>query len=454
MDKLRPLLKEAIPDLAASRQSFARLSQLAPDIHVPATTTDQIQDAIVALPLQIGGKTVGLMYVLRPYFTESFSSSDQRVLSAFADQVAISVQNALLAAQLAQERYKIESILESSADGIMTIDSERCILAFSAGMERLTGWKKEETIGRHCFEVLRLKDSQGADLCQTKCPIVRGADGFLSLDGITTTKDGQEAYVGMNYSMLRSPDRGLLTTVVNVRDISRLRQIENLRSALLATVSHELQTPISIIKAYASTLARPDVQWNEQTIKDKLQAIEEERDRLSELVSKLLYTSRLESGELSLNRLLLDLPTEVHKVARRVTEQTEVQKIEVDFPPDFPPVLADPEKVEEVLTNLIENAIKFSPQGGTITVKGEISQSEILVTVTDEGIGIPLRDQEWVFDRFYRVEDDSTKSTRGTGLGLYICKTLIEAHGGRIWVESELGKGSRFTFSLPIEDSD
>jgi len=454
IDKLRPLLKEAIPDLAASRQSFDRLSQLAPALRLPATTTDQIQDPIVALPLQIAGKMIGLIYVLRPYFTESFSSSDQRVLSAFADQVAISVQNARLAAQLAQERYKVESILESSADGIMTIDSERCILAFSAGMERLTGWKKEEAIGKHCFEVLRIKDSQGADLCQTKCPIVRGADGFFSLNGITTTKDGQEADVGMNYSMLRSPDGGLLTIVVNVRDISRLRQIENLRSALLATVSHELQTPISIIKAYASTLARPDVQWSEQTIKDKLQAIEEESDRLSELVSKLLYTSRLESGEFSLNKLLLDLPQEVQKVARRFAAQAEIHKLEVDFPPDFPPVLADPEKVEEVLTNLIENAIKFSPQGGTITIKGEISQNEILVTVTDEGIGIPLRDQERVFDRFYRVEDGSTKSTQGTGLGLYICKTLIEAHGGRFWVNSELGKGARFTFSLPIEDSD
>ena len=318
-------------------------------------------------------------------------------------------------------------------------------------MERLTSWKKEEAIGGYCFEVLGVRDGEGADVCQTRCPIVRNAEGLSSLDGTITTKDGQKVDVDISYSLAHSPRGGPLTTVVNIRDISRLRQIENLRSVLLTTVSHELQTPISIIKAYASTLARPDAEWSQQTVRDKLQAIEEESDRLSELVSKLLYTSSLETGNLPLNNLLLDLPREAYKMARRLAEGTEIHKLEVDFPPDFPPVLADPEKTGEVLINLAENAIKFSPQGGTITIKGEVSGNEVLVTVADEGIGIPLRDQEHVFDRFYRVEDCSGHRAQGTGLGLYICKTLVEAHGGRIRVDSELGKGSCFTFSLPLK---
>jgi len=450
IDKLRPLLREAIPDLATSKASFDRISQIAPGLHVPATTTEQMQDPIVAMPLELTGKTIGLIYVLRPYSAESFSDVDQRMLSAFADQVAISVQNALLALQLAEERYKIESILEGSADGIMTINPERCIIAFNAAMERVTGWKREEAVGRYCFEVLKLRDYQGKDLCQTKCPIDRGVEGFISLEGNITTKDGQKVDVGMTYSVAHSSGGELLTTVVNVRDISRLRQIENLRSALLTGVSHELQTPISIIKAYASTLARDDADWSQQTVKSKLQIIEEESDRLNELVNKLLRTSRLEAGDISLNKLLLDLPKEAHKVARRFAGMTEIHKLEVDFPHEFQPVLADPEKIEEALTNLIDNAIKFSPQGGTITIKGETLGYEVLVAVADEGIGIPLRDQEWIFDRFYRVEDSLVRPTQGTGLGLYICKMLIEAHGGRIWVESEPGKGSRFIFSLPI----
>ena len=452
--RLRPLLDEAIPDLADSKQSFDHLSRIAPEVHVPSTTTLEIQDAIIALPLDIAGNRIGLMYVLRPYSAEAFQSTDQPILAGFADQVAISVQNARLAHQLAAERYKIESILESSADGIMTLNSERRILSFNASMGRLTGWKKEETIGKHCFGILKLVDTNGTNVCQTRCPITGGADGFVYIDGMITTKDGQNVEVGMSYSLAHLPSGELLPTVVNIRDISRLRQVERMRAALLATVSHELQTPISIIKAYASTLGRPDVQWDEQTIKDKVHAIEEESDRLSELVSKLIYTSRLDSGEYSLNKLLLDLPQEARRVARRLAEQTEIHKLEVDFPPDFPPVSADPEKIEVILTNLLDNAMKFSPEGGTIIIKGESSENEVLVTVADEGIGVPLRDRDRIFARFYRVEDDLTKLTQGTGLGLYICKTLIEAHRGQIWVEGEPGKGSRFTFSLPVEDSD
>jgi PAS domain S-box-containing protein len=454
VDRLRPLLGETISDVATASQSFDRLSQLAPDLHVPTTTTEQAQDSIIALPLEIAGKTFGLIYVLRSYSASSFGSSDQRLLSAFAKQVATSVQNICLAAQLAEERYKIESILESSANGIMTVNTDRCILSFNTSMEKLTGWKREEAVGNYCFEVLKLRDSQGADLCQIKCPITKGAKGFFDLDGILTTRDDQKVEVSMNYSMVYSPNGALLSTVVNIWDITRLRQIEDMRSALLASISHELQTPISIIKAYASTLARTDAEWSQQTVRDKLQAIEEESDRLSKIVSKILYTSRLDAGDLPLNKLLLDLRNEAHKVAKRLGEQTGIHRVEVDFPPEFPSVLADPEKIEGVFTGLVENAIKFSPQGGTIIIKGEISKNEVLVSIIDEGIGIPLRDQERVFGRFYRVESSSARPTQGIGLGLYICKSLIAAHGGRIWVESELGKGSRFTFTLPIGEKE
>jgi PAS domain S-box-containing protein len=452
LSQLRPLLQAAIPELATSQQSFDRLFRLADSVHIPITTIGTGQDPIIALPLQIAGKTIGLIYVLRPRLAESFSSRDQRVLSAFAAQVAFSLQNARLASELAEERRNIEAIIENSADGIMTIDPERRILSINASMERLTGWKKEEVIGSHCFEVLKLRSNKGVELCKAKCPITGGTEGIFSIDGVIITKDDQKIDVGMNYSVACSSSGDLLTTVVNVRDVSRLRQLEDMRSILLSTFSHELQTPISIIKAYANTLARTDAGWSRQTINDKLLAIEQESDRLSELVTKILYTSRLEAGGLTLNKLVIDLSKESPKVTKRLEHQTAIHRIAVDFPAEFPSILADPEKVEEVLTNLVENAIKFSPEGGAIIIKGESSKTEVLVTVADEGIGIPLRDQEHIFDRFYRVKSSSPGTTHGTGLGLFICKTLIEAHGGRFWVESELGKGSRFTFSLPIDE--
>jgi PAS domain S-box-containing protein len=343
-----------------------------------------------------------------------------------------------------------ELILESSADGIMTIDENRCILTFNPTMERLTGWKKKEAIGRHCFEVLKVHDTQGTDICQIRCPVLREIRGPYDLEGVIVSKDAQKIDVGINYSPLPSPDGEQRRLVANIRDMGWLRQIENIRSTLLTTISHELQTPISIIKAYAGTLARPDVQWDEDTIRDKLGAIEEESDRLSELVSRLLYTSKIDSGVMPLNRLAVDLPKEVHKLAQRLVEPSELHTVEIDFPPDFPAVFTDPEKIEDVLINLLDNAVKFSPQGGKITIKGEISDSEVLVSIIDEGVGITRHDQERIFDRFYRADSSLTKTTRGMGLGLHICRATIEAHGGRIWVQSKPGKGSRFTFSLPI----
>ena len=451
MERLRPLLGEAILELAFRKQTFDRLSRLVPGLYVPATTTNEVQDPVIALRLEVAGEMMGLICVLRPYLARPFGRGDQRLLSAFAGQVDLLVQNARLASRLAEEQRKAEFAMGNTADGIMAIDSERRIFTFNEAMERLIGWKEGEVVGSHCFEILRLEDRQGVDICQNRCPVATNAEGFHSLDGIITTKDGQKIDVSMSYSMARSHSGALLTTLINVRDVSRLREIEDLESTLLGTVSHQLQTPISIIKAYAGTLARPDAEWSQQTIKDKLEAIEEESDRLSDLVAKLLYTSRLGMGGLLLTRLWLSLPKEAHTVAKRLAGRTKNHKIEVKFPHDFPPVFVDPMKIEEVLMNLVENAIKFSPRGGTIRIQGETSGNEVLVTVADEGIGIPLRDQEHIFDRFYRVQDSSARVIRRTGLGLYICKTLVEAHGGRIRVESELGKGSRFTFSLPYK---
>ena len=450
INKLRPLLREAIPDLAASQESYDRLSDLTPGLRVAATTTGKTQDPIIALPLDIAGNVQGLIYILRSSSSESFGGCDQRLLSAFADQVAISVHNAQLVSQLAEERYKIESILENSADGILTIDQERSILSFNSSMEILTGWRREEAIGQCCTEILHLVDGEGEAICLRGCPIIEQPDGFRNVKGFITTKSGEEVEVEIGYSIAWAPSEGGMKAVMNVRDMRQLRQVDNLRTALLETVSHELQTPISIIKAYANTLARTDADWDEATIRNKLLAIEEESDRLSDLVSKLLYTSKLEAGHFSLSTHLIDLPKEVRKIADRLEASSNKHTIKVSFPKDFPPVYADPEKIGEVLTNLVDNALKFSPQGGRITLSGKVYENQVFITVADKGIGISTPHQALIFDRFYRIEDSTLKSPPGTGLGLSICRNLVEAHGGSLSVDSKEGKGSRFTFSLPL----
>ena len=328
-------------------------------------------------------------------------------------------------AQTDPQRW-FETIVNHYADGIVVIDNDYQLRFVNSVLEDLTGLSNKEIVGKKCYDILCPKDSEGNNLCLKKCPID----------------------VGISYSIVRSSENNPIA-VVGIRDVTELAEVDELRTSLLAGISHQLQTPISIIKAYASTLARPDVEWSKQTVSDKLKDIEEESDRLSTIISKFLYTSRLEYGEIKLNKLTIDLRKETQRIIKRCSGLTDKHRFETDFPPDFPPIFADPGRIEEVFINLIENAIKFSPNGGTIRIIGNHSDDHVLISVMDEGIGIHPDDGEKLFTRFYRAEDVLTTSTQGTGLGLYICRTLIEAHGGQISVEGKPGTGTCFTFKLP-----
>lgn len=453
--QLEPILDEAAPDLAGSKESFNLLSELRPDSALPSTNKGERQNSIITLPLQIGGNWVGLIYILRPLTAASFSNLDQPVLAAFAEQAAVAVQNARLAHFLAEEKRRVESILENSAEGIMSIDAKRRISGFNAAMERMTGYSREEILGRECFRVLHLQDMEGGSLCNRQCPILMNSEkggAIFEQQGKIRTKDGQDIDVAMVYSIVRSPEGKPINAVVNVRDISQLREIENFRETLLSMLGHELQTPLSIIKGYASTLSRSEGRWNEETLRQGLNVIEEESDRLSKVMNKLILASRISARAPALEKEPLHLPSLVSKVVCRLQAVTSVHTFEIDFTPDFPSVLAKPELMEEVLTNLVENAVKYSPEGGRITISGRRGDNQIRVTVDDEGIGIPVRELEHVFERFHRVDIEQARKVQGVGLGLYICKSIVEAHGGRIEASSHPGKGSRFSFVLPLEE--
>ncbi|HZA21680.1 MAG TPA: ATP-binding protein, partial [Dehalococcoidia bacterium] len=215
-------------------------------------------------------------------------------------------------------------------------------------------------------------------------------------------------------------------------------------------LGHQLQTPLAITKGYANTLARSDGHWDEATLRQSFEAIEEETDRLSQLMNRLLLASRLETGELALHKDPVQLEALADKVVRRSQTMTTKHTFSLDFPPGFPAVSADPALLEEVLINLVDNAIKYSPQGGVISIKGKVSHQKVAVTVADQGIGIPWWETRRIFERFHRGQDWLTQRTRGLGLGLYICNAIVTAHDGCIEVTSEMGKGSQFTVILPV----
>jgi signal transduction histidine kinase len=255
--------------------------------------------------------------------------------------------------------------------------------------------------------------------------------------------------VGITYAPLFDREGRLVNIVGSARDITRFREAEELKSTFISIISHELKTPVALIKGYAGTLRRKDAQWDAATVRESASVIEEEADRLTQLIDNLLDASRLQAGGLKLNLDDVALDQMAQRLVEKFRTQTSRHVLSVDFPPTWPLVQADAARLEQVLSNLIGNAIKYSPTGGAVYVKGRVLPDEVIVSVSDEGIGIPVEEQDRIFERFYRVDDALSRRTAGSGLGLYLAKAVIDAHGGRIWVESTPGHGASFSFALP-----
>ena len=235
----------------------------------------------------------------------------------------------------------------------------------------------------------------------------------------------------------------------NAREVAALKKIDRLKTELLSTVSHELRTPLSSIKGYATTLMEHGEVLSPEEAREFLEIIDSESDRLDELIRNLLDMSRLEAGVLKIDREPTDLAEVARACMRRVQRHTERHQLLLEWETDQL-VDVDPSRIAQVITNLMENAVKYSPDGGEILSAAQVQGVMLQVSVADQGVGIPQRDLHRVFDRFHRVEGEISKRVGGTGLGLAICQRLVEAHGGKIWVESRLGRGSTFYFTVPL----
>jgi len=406
---------------------------------------------VVALPLEVDEEVMGYIFIFRAHGV-GFTNNDRQVLSAFANQAAIAVQNARLYQQVSMERERLNAIIEHSGDGVMIINPYRIIQTWNKSLANLTGISAEEAIGRPCYDLLNLKTPQGVSVCYTACPLVHQSDGdHFYVEGIHHRADGLAITLADNYSPQFDEEDQIIQFIANVRDITRLREAEELKQTLLSVISHELKTPVSIIKGYAGTLAREDANWDRKTLREGLAVIEEEADRLDDLITNLLDASRLQAGGLKLQLGYVDLADMSKTAVENLQATTEKHTFAVDFPQKTPPVMGDYERLRQVLTNLLSNAIKYSPEGGLIKVGGIVGENHtVRLYVSDEGIGIPPADQERIFERFHRVDNRLARQTPGAGLGLFLVRAVVEAHGGKVWVESRPGQGSVFWLELPV----
>ena len=241
-------------------------------------------------------------------------------------------------------------------------------------------------------------------------------------------------------------------TLEEVSRLNAIQELDRLKSEFISSISHELRTPLGFITGYVTTLLRSDMSHSEETRQEFLQIIREESEKLQELVENLLDTSRVQAGRFAVEKRPIDIVEMAQKVVEKAQLITDRCSFLLRFDPSLPLVPGDSRRLEQVLHNLLDNAIKYSPRGSQITVSGKLEDNHIQVTVTDEGQGIPQAELTKIFDAFYRIPGPGAQKVGGAGLGLTICKAIMAAHGGSIWVESTLGKGSVFYFTLPLQD--
>ncbi len=343
------------------------------------------------------------------------------------------------------------TLLDALADGVVVLTPDGVIELMNREAERLTGWDRESAKGRHFGDVLPLMDAGGFKVHEQPDairPPLRVTTGTPERDYLLRRADGTEHWVAVVAAYERDASGRLAEVVVSLRDIGRRRRLDRARADLVATVSHEIRSPLTSVKGFTSTLLHKWERFSDEQKRVMLETINHDADRVTRLLGELLDVSRLEAGRLELKRQEIDVAAIAQEVVTRLSKREEAAGYELacTFPGAFPRVMADPGKIEQVLVNLTENAIKYAVPGA-VAITGEDFGDQALVRVTDAGEGIDPKHLPHIFTKFYRRGTGERHS--GTGLGLYICKGIVEAHGGQIWVERSGRDGTTFAFTLP-----
>ena len=357
---------------------------------------------------------------------------------------------------LSGERNRSSAILRSMVEGVAVVDAEERIVFSNRAFSEILNLDAAAIEGRPVIEVIRntallgliRRALKGEEGLQTDI-----AMGFVQQRTFAITATPVQALEsGVSGTFVSPPVQEKPSgAVVVLHDVTELRRLERVRQDFVANVSHEFKTPLTAIQGFAETLlagAMEDSRSNRRF----LEIIRDHAVRLARLTNDLLKLARIEAGKLEVEFF----PTQLMEVIERSAETTLLKAsqkqiaLEVDVPPGLPMVRGDASLLRDVLQNLIDNAIQYTSEGGRIQVSASVAARDVVVCVADTGIGIPLADQERIFERFYRVDAARSREAGGTGLGLSIAKHIVEAHGGRLWVESEVGRGSKFFFSVPL----
>jgi PAS domain S-box-containing protein len=342
-------------------------------------------------------------------------------------------------------------LLDLLPDAVIALDRAQHITEVNRAASELTGYRRGEMVGQDCVALLDPRDSAGRPVWAQGWPVGAALRTVKSLAPQTVSlrhRSGRPITVAVTGAYQREAGGGLAGAVLSLRDLSRPGQHPATGIEVVSTVSHELRAPLTSVRGYTSLLINRWDRLGDDEKRMMLEQINHDADRVSRLITELLDISRLESGQLVLRRQLVDMPALAANVVAKVALEHGGLEATTVFPADFPKVYADPDKLEQVLTNLVENACKYgSPQG--LRIEGTVADNQVAVAVIDRGAGIPAADLGRVFTKFFRGDIGRPS---GSGLGLWISRGLVESHGGELVATSNRGTGATFRFTLPLID--
>jgi PAS domain S-box-containing protein len=405
----------------------------------PALALELGPSSYLCVPLKGRDAVIGAITLATTELGQPFGAEDLRLAEELARRVATAIENARLYHEL-EARAQAASVLATIGDGVFLIDRSGDVRLWNSAAESITGLHEAEVLGRPAAAAL-----PGWEAVEALIPVASTGE-LARAESIPFQFGARELWLSI--SAVGYEDG----TVYAFRDLTDERALESMRQDLVATVSHELRTPLAAIYGSALTLRRSDVTFDLDLHDQLLDVIAEESDRLANIVNDLLLSSQLDTGKLKANIERCD-PLEIVKTVIEAARMHLPERVQLELSArnDVPAVAADSGQLRQVLSNLIENAIKYSPTGGTITVALEQGPRHVRFAITDAGLGIPPAEQQLIFQKFYRLDPHMSRGIGGTGLGLYICRELVRRVDGRIWVESDGSSGSTFFVEIPQE---
>ena len=415
------------------------------------------QSAIRHNPLPQGTLRVALLGLIAAFVL--YAIDRERHLRRLAERLTHEqVESTQLAtrlrylAELQRERDTSAALFDGAADGIVVVDAELRLLRFNGAMQALCGQTGSKVLGGLAPVVLHFESTDGTALEGAEYPLAAVlADGMpRSMELLLFVPGGERRWVSGTFSPIRDPETGEAVLALGiVRDISQQKEIEQLQRDFVSIVSHELRAPLTAIKGFAKTLVVKDEELSPATRREFLSTVNEQAERLARLVDDLLQVSRIDAKRVRVEWSEVDVADVLRDLMGQFHSKWGARRVVVDVDRGLPVVRADRQKFEEILINLIDNAIKYSPESTPVRVSARVTGNELEIAVADRGFGIAPDDAAELFQKFQRITTPATRDIGGTGLGLYIVKGLVEAHGGRVWVESVPGAGSTFAFTMP-----